>query len=73
MHLTLKRLEAPGSLEAWWGERCGGCHILVETGGGEEVWDMEQLEGGLGGGGLEKMAKELKKKEITMVTHTFLK
>jgi hypothetical protein len=31
MHLTLKRLEAPGSLEVRWG--------------GEEVWDMEQLEG----------------------------
>jgi hypothetical protein len=32
MHLTLKRLEAPGSLEVRWG--------------GEEVWDMEQREGG---------------------------
>ena len=37
MHLTLKRLEAPGSLEVRWG--------------GEEVWDVEQLEGGRGGVG----------------------
>jgi hypothetical protein len=29
MHLTLKRLEAPGSREVWWG---GG--ILLEIGGG---------------------------------------
>jgi hypothetical protein len=33
MHLTLKRLEAPGSLEVWWGE---GGDILVEMGVG--VW-----------------------------------
>jgi hypothetical protein len=44
MHLTLKRLEAPGSLEVRWGR---GEDIHVETGGGEEVWDMEQLEGGI--------------------------
>jgi hypothetical protein len=31
MHLTLKRLEAPWNLEVKWG------------GGGEEVWDVEQL------------------------------
>jgi hypothetical protein len=24
----------------------GGEDILMETGGGEEVWDVEQLEGG---------------------------
>ena len=29
MHLTIKRLEAPGSLEIRWG--------------GEKVWDVEQL------------------------------
>ena len=50
--LTLKRLEAPGSLEVRqggvWG--CGGTH--VETGwGGEEVCDVEQSEGGCGGVG----------------------
>ena len=43
MHLALKRLETPGSLEVRWG---GGGDIHVETGGGEEVWDVEQLEGG---------------------------
>ena len=43
MHLTLKRLEAPGSLESRWG---GGRGIHVETGcGGEELWNVEQLEG----------------------------
>jgi hypothetical protein len=35
MHLTLKRLEAPGNLEVWWGG-----DILVETG----------QEGGMGCG-----------------------
>ena len=41
MHLTLKRLEAPGSLEVWLG-RVGGGDILVETGKGrEEVWYVE--------------------------------
>ena len=43
MYLTLKKLEAPGSLDVRWG---GGWGIHVETGcGGEEVWDVEQLEG----------------------------
>ena len=37
MHLTLKRLEAPGSLEVSWG--------------GEEVLNVEQSEGGWGGAG----------------------
>jgi hypothetical protein len=37
MHLTLKILEAPGSLEVRWG--------------GEEVWDVEQSEGAWGGVG----------------------
>ena len=42
MHLTLKRLEAPGSLEVRWGGGGGG-DIHMETGvGGEEVWDVEQ-------------------------------
>jgi hypothetical protein len=38
MHLTLKRLEASGSLEVRWG---GGGNINVEIGGGEEMWDVE--------------------------------
>jgi hypothetical protein len=51
MLLTLKRLEAPGSLEVRWG---GGGDIHMETGwGGEEVWDVEQLEGGWGRLGME--------------------
>jgi len=32
MHLTLKRLEAPGSLEVWWGG--WGGDIIVESGDG---------------------------------------
>jgi hypothetical protein len=46
MHLTLKRLEAPNSLEVTWGG-VGG--ILMKTGVGEEVWDVEESEGGPGG------------------------
>jgi hypothetical protein len=48
MHLTLKRLEAPWSLEF----RCGGSRgIHVKMGwGGEKVWDVEQIEGVLGAG-----------------------
>jgi hypothetical protein len=49
MHVTLKGLEAPGSLEVWW-SGVGDWDVLVETGRGEEEWDVE-LEGGLGGGG----------------------
>jgi hypothetical protein len=42
IHLTLKRLEVPGSLEVRW---AGGWGIHVEVGwGGEEVWDVEQVE-----------------------------
>ena len=51
MHLTLKRLEVQGGLEVLWDVGdvgSWGCGILVETGGGEEVWDVEQSEGRLG-------------------------
>jgi len=50
MHLPFKRLEAPGSLEFWWDG-----DILVETVWGqvgrvgEDIWDVEQLEGRPGG------------------------
>jgi hypothetical protein len=51
MHLTLKRLEAPGSGEVWrggmWG--LGGGGWGHPSGGREEVWDVEQSEGELGG------------------------
>jgi hypothetical protein len=55
MHLTLKKLEAPGSLEVRWvGVGGGGIHVEIGVGwGGEEVWDVEQLEGGWGGQGME--------------------
>jgi hypothetical protein len=42
MHLTLKRLQAPGILEVLWG------WSGVETVGRVEVWDMEQSKGGPG-------------------------
>jgi hypothetical protein len=49
MHLIIKRLEVPGSLEVRWG---GDRGIHMEMGwGGEEVWDVEQSEGGWGGKG----------------------
>jgi hypothetical protein len=48
MHLTLKRLEVPGSLEVMWG---GGGGIHMEIGwGGEKVCDVEQSDGGCGAG-----------------------
>jgi hypothetical protein len=47
MHLTLKNLEAPGSLQVRWG---GSRDIHMESGGVEEVWDVEQLDDGYGGG-----------------------
>jgi hypothetical protein len=49
MYLTFMRLEAPGSLEVRW--VVGGIHM--ETGwGGNEVWDMEQMDGGNGRAGI---------------------
>jgi hypothetical protein len=56
MHLTLKRLEAPGSLEIRWGWRSGG------WGSGEEVCDVEQWESGWGGGEWNMECKKLIKK-----------
>jgi hypothetical protein len=50
IHVTLKRLEAPGSLEVRW-VRGGDIHI--ETGVGEEVWDVEQSEVEQGVGGIK--------------------
>ena len=41
MHLTLKRLEGPQSLDVWWG---GWGVVGTSTWrkeGGEEVWDVE--------------------------------
>jgi hypothetical protein len=49
MQLTFKRLEVPGSLEVRWGGGWG--HPCGDGCGGEEVWDVEQLEGGRGGVG----------------------
>jgi len=47
MHLTLKRLGAPQSLEVRWGG--WGSITLVDMRLGEEVWDVEQSGGGLRG------------------------
>jgi hypothetical protein len=49
IHLTLKIAEAPGSLDIWWFRVSGGGNILVETGGGEDILDVELSEGGPGG------------------------
>jgi hypothetical protein len=46
MYLTVKRFEAPGSGEVWWGGGRGG--DILEM--GEGVWDEEQFEGRPGGG-----------------------
>jgi hypothetical protein len=56
MHLIVKRLEVPESLEV----RCGrGWGIHTATGwGGEEVWVVEQSEGAWGG---RKWTMEYKK------------
>jgi hypothetical protein len=48
MHLILKRLEAPGSLEVWRGVGDRGGASLWSQGFGKEVWDVEWSEGGLG-------------------------
>jgi hypothetical protein len=48
-HLTLKCLEALGSLEVRWD---GGWGNHMKMGwGGEEAWDMEQSDDGWGGEG----------------------
>ena len=41
-HLTLERLEAPGSGKAWWGGVGWWGHSLED---GEEEWNEEQSEG----------------------------
>jgi hypothetical protein len=47
IHLTLKRLEDPGNLEVWWD---GVGTSMLRQGCEEEVWDVEQSEGGSGVG-----------------------
>jgi hypothetical protein len=63
MHLTLKKLEAPGSGEAWWSWEEGD--ILLEM--GEEEWNEELSEGGPGqtGRGIYWTVKKKKKKKQT--------
>ena len=46
IHLTLKRLEAPGSLKVRCGGGGGGGFIHVEL-GGEEVWDVGRAGDGI--------------------------
>jgi hypothetical protein len=43
MHVSLKKLDFPWSLNVRWS---GGLDILVEIAGWEVVWDVEQSEGG---------------------------
>ena len=62
MHLTLKILESPGSLDVKWCV-CGGGDsrdIHLETGVGKEVWDVEQLREDVKG---ENKIWTVKKKE----------
>jgi len=47
MHLTLKRLEVPGSLEVRW-DGCRGIHV-ESWWDGEGVWDVEQPGGWMRG------------------------
>jgi hypothetical protein len=66
MLLTLKRLEAPGSLDVRW---CGGGGIHLETGwGGGKVWDVELTEGGWRGG-----EWNMENKKLVIDTITFFK
>jgi hypothetical protein len=59
MHLTLKRLEAPGGLRSG-GVGGGGIQVEKEW-GGLELWDMEQSEGGWGAGnGIWSVKNKLK-------------
>jgi hypothetical protein len=45
MHLTLKRLEASGNLEVWWGGGGNG-DILVETAEGRRygMWNSQRVD-----------------------------
>jgi hypothetical protein len=50
LHLTLKRWTGgPREFRGLVGWGLGGREILMETGGREEVWNVEQSEHGLGG------------------------
>jgi hypothetical protein len=49
--MHLKRLEVTGSLEIRWGGEWG--HPHGDRGCGEDVWDVEQSEGGWGEQGME--------------------
>ena len=42
---------APGFFVVWWGWGGGKPHGDGGERGGEEVWDLKQLKGGLGGAG----------------------
>jgi hypothetical protein len=43
IHLTLKKLEAPGSSEVRWGGGWG--HPRRDRKGGEEGWNVKHMEG----------------------------
>jgi hypothetical protein len=45
MHLTLKRLEAPGSFEVRWGEGWGHPHGDMGVGRRYRVWNSQRVDG----------------------------
>jgi hypothetical protein len=46
MHLTLKRLEAPSSIEVWWVGSRGQGDILLEMGLGKRygMWNSQRVD-----------------------------
>ena len=44
--LTLERFEAPGSGEVWRWSGGGILSLRLDRGWREEIWDVEQFEGG---------------------------
>jgi hypothetical protein len=48
MHLTLKRLEAIGSLEVRWGEGWGHPHRDRGMGRRYGIWNSRRVDGGVG-------------------------
>jgi hypothetical protein len=58
MHLTLEILEAPGSLEVWWG-RCGWGHCHGDRGRGGGMGC--RIVGGCPGRGIKSGVKKIRK------------
>jgi hypothetical protein len=66
IHLTLKRLEAPGSLEVRWSMGVG--IFTWRQGGGEEVWDgiwnSQRVDGVGEGNKIWSIKKRINKKKF---------